>query len=94
MPLLAVDAQHQVDLYVLDAADVARALLPGVLVRRPPRATHAQEGGVRHRLRVRRDPVVLVRRQVHVLRLQAAQDRFDLLQRGLAGAVADEDLVG
>lgn len=91
VPLLVVDAHHQVDLDVLDAADVARAL-PGELRRRVPRLAHAEEGRVRHRLRVRRDAVVLVRRQVHVLGAEAPQHGLYLGERRVRGAVFDQDL--
>jgi len=90
VPLVAVDAQRHVDLDVLDPARVPRHLPRELPVVRP-RGAHAQEGGVRHRLRVRRDLVVPRRRQVHVLRLEAGEHGLDLRQRRLAGPVPDED---
>lgn len=76
VPLVTVDTQCHVDLDVLDAARPA-LLLPGELVVGSPGRAHAQEGGVRHRLGVSRDAVVLLGRQMHELGLEARQDVGD-----------------
>lgn len=89
MPFLAVDAQHEVDFDVFDAADVAahgpRELPVGV-----PRLAHGEESGVCDGLRVGRDAVVLSRGEVHEFGPEAAQHRLDLVQRGVGRAVLDE----
>jgi hypothetical protein len=90
MPFVRVDAQRDVDLDVLDAANVARRF-PGELVVGGPGGAHAEEGGVRHGLRVGRDAVVLLARQVHVLGAQAGQDVLDKGEVGVRGAVLDQD---
>jgi hypothetical protein len=76
VPLVRVDAEGDVDLDVLDAADVARRF-PGELVVGGPCGAHAEEGGVRHGLRVGGYAVVLLARQVYVLGLQAREDALD-----------------
>lgn len=91
VPVLRVDAQRQVDLCVLDPAHVPRPL-PRELLHRVPRLAHRQERHVRHRLRVRRDAVVLARRQVHVLGVEAPEDSLDPGERLVRRAVLDEDL--
>ena len=49
VPFVAVDTQRDVDLDVLDAADVTR-YLPGELPVGSPGSTHGQEGSVGHGL--------------------------------------------
>ena len=90
VPLVCVDAQRDVHLYVFNAANVA-GRFPGELVICGPRGAHAEEGGVRHGLRVGRDAVVLLAREVHVLGAQARQDVFDKGKVGVGRAVLDED---
>jgi hypothetical protein len=90
VPLLGVDAEHEVDLYVFDAADVARPL-PRELGGGVPGLAHGEEGGVGHGLGVGRDAVVLARAEVDVLGAEAAEDGFDFGEGGGRGAVLDED---
>lgn len=90
VPLVAVDAQRDVDLDVLDAADVPRRL-PGELVVRLPGRAHAQEGGMRDGLSVRRDDVVLLRAQIDHLGAEAGEDLLDGSDGvGRGGPVVDD----
>ncbi len=66
VPFVGVDAQGDVDLDVLDAADVAR-VFPRELLVRLPRGAHAEECGVRDGLRVCRDTVVLFAGEIDML---------------------------
>lgn len=88
VPFIRVDAQRDVHFDILDAADVARAV-PGELVVGEPGAAHAEEGSVRHGLRVGGDAVVLLRGQVDMLGAQAGHDGFNKGEVGVGGAVFD-----
>ena len=76
VPLVRVDAQRDIDLDVLDAADVT-ADFPGELVVGAPCGAHAQEGGVRDGLRVGGDLVVERGGEVDVLGAEAGEDVLD-----------------
>lgn len=91
VPPGAVDAHRQVDLDVLDPADVAGAF-PRELLHRVPGFPHREEGGVGHGLGVGGDAVVLERAEVDVLGVEAAEDRLDLAERGIGRSVFDENL--
>lgn len=91
VPFVRVDAQRDVDLHVLDAAHPARDL-PGELLVGVPGRPHAQEGGVRDRLRVGGDAVVQLAREVDILGVEAGQDVLDEPQAGVRRAVLDQDL--
>lgn len=68
VPFVGIDAQGDVNLDVLDAADVARRF-PWELVVGGPGGAHAEEGGVRDGLGVGGDAVVLFAGQVDMLGL-------------------------
>ena len=89
MPLLAVDAEHGVDLDVLDAADVA-AELPGELGVCVPGLAHAEEGGVGDGLGVGGDAVVLQGREVDEARAEAGEHRLDPAKGRVRGPVLDQ----
>ena len=79
VPFLAVDPQHDVNLDVLHAPHVPRQR-PGKLPVSMPRFPHGQKRRVGRRLRVSRDQVVVVRRQVDVFRAEAREDGLDFVQ--------------
>ena len=89
VPLLAVDAEHGVDLDVLDAADVA-AELPGELGVCVPGLAHAEEGGVGDGLGVGGDAVVLQGREVDEARAEAGEHRLDPAKGRVRGPVLDQ----
>lgn len=89
VPLVAVDAQRDVDLDILDPALPPRDF-PGELVVRVPGGAHAQERRVRDRLRVGRDAVVLGCAQVHKLGAEALEYRLDESEAGRGGPVIDQ----
>lgn len=90
VPLLGVDAQHNVDLDVLYAADVARHF-PGELGVCVPGFAHGEEGGVGDGLGVGGDAVVLEGREVDVLGAEDGEDGLDSCDGGGGRAVADDD---
>ena len=89
VPLLRVDAQHQVDFDVFDAAYVA-CPLPRELCIGVPCLAHAQERRVRDGLRVGRDTVVLLSRQVDMLGVETAEDRLNFVEGLIRGTVVDQ----
>lgn len=91
VPLLAVDSQHNVDLDVLDAANVA-GRLPRVLLHAVPGLAHGEKGRVSDGLRVGCDMVVLLGRQVDMSALKASQDSLNFLERLLRSTMLDQNL--
>lgn len=89
VPLVGVDAKRDVDLDVLDAANVARRL-PRELVVGGPRGAHAEEGRMGDGLRVGSDAVVLLAGKVDVLGLEAGENGLDEGEVGVRGAVLDQ----
>ena len=65
MPLVGVDPKRYINLYILNTSDVSGDL-PGKLLIRTPRRTHAQESSMRNRLSVGRDAVMLLRCEMNV----------------------------
>lgn len=90
VPLGRVDPDGQVDLDVLDAADVA-AHHPGELAVRVPGLAHRQEGGMGHSLRVRGDAVVLLGAEVDKVGLEAGEHGLDLADGRVRSAVLNDD---
>ena len=89
VPLLSVDAEHEVDLDVFDAADITGSL-PGELLGRVPGLAHAEESSVGDGLGIGRDAVVFLGAQVDNLGLEAGEYLFDLGERLVGGAMLDE----
>lgn len=90
MPFIAVDAQHEINLDVFDPADVAWDV-PGKLVIGLPCSTHAEEGGVRHGLRICCYTVMRICGDGDELGLKAGQDAFDQFDGFRGSAVSDND---
>ena len=90
VPLVRVYAQRNVDLDILDAADVA-VDLPRELVVGTPCGAHAQEGGVRDSLRVGGDAVMHRRCEVDVFGAEAREDLLYQLEALLGCTMIDED---
>jgi hypothetical protein len=91
VPFLGVDAQGEVDLDVLDAADVAGDF-PGKLLVRVPGFAHREESRVSHGLGVGGDAVVFTSGEVVVFGAEAGEDMLDFFKVLLGCAVFDEDL--
>lgn len=66
MPLLTVDAQHQIDLDILNPTHIT-GKFPGELSVRMPRLAHGEKGSVGDGLGISRDAIVLEGRQVDKL---------------------------
>lgn len=90
VPFLGVDAQHEVDLDILDPADVAGAF-PGELLVGVPCLAHGEEGGVGDGLGVGRDTVMFLGGEIDNFGVQAAEDGFHLGEGGVRGTVLDQD---
>ncbi len=90
VPFIRVDAQHKIDLHVLDPTDVARDL-PRELVVGLPGGAHGEECGVRDCLGVGGDAVVLFGGEVDKVGLEAGQDLLDESDSSVRGAVLDYD---
>lgn len=91
VPPSAVDAHRQVDLDILDSADVASAF-PRELLHRMPGFTHGEEGGMGDGLGVGGDAVVLECTEIDVFGVEAVENRFNFAERFVGCAVFDEDL--
>lgn len=90
MPLIAIDAQRDIDLDVLDAPQVPR-YLPGELGVGGPRGAHGEEGRVRHRLRVGCYAVVLFGGQDDGLGGEGGEDALHEGKAGRVAAVRNKD---
>lgn len=90
MPLIAIDAQGDIDLDVFDAPKVPR-YLPRELGVGGPGGAHGQEGRVRDRLRVGGDAVVLFGGQDDGLGGEGGEDALHEGKAGRVAAVRDED---
>lgn len=89
VPLLGVDAEHQVDLDVFDATDVTGSF-PGEMVRCVPGLAHAEESSVGDGLGIGRDTVMFLGTQVDNLRVEAGQYVLDLGERLVGSTMLDE----
>jgi hypothetical protein len=90
VPLVRVDAEGDVLLDVFDATDVA-ARFPWELVVGGPCGAHAEEGGMRDGLCVRRDAVVLLGGEVDVLRSKTGHDILDKREVVVGCTMLDQD---
>lgn len=89
VPLLGVDAEHEVDLDVFDAADITGSL-PGELLGCVPGLAHAEESSVGDGLGIGRDAVMFLGTQVDNLGVEAGEYMLDLGERFIGGAMLDE----
>lgn len=80
VPFVRVDAEHDVDLDILDTADVT-GNLPWELVVRGPGASHAEKGCMCNGLGVSSDSVVCLCAELDMLRIEA---RKNILNQGEA----------
>ena len=89
MPLLGIDAEHEIDLDVFDAANVAGSF-PGELLGCVPGLAHTEESSMGDGLGIGRDAVVFRGAQVDNLGVEAGEDMLDLCERLIGGAMLDE----
>lgn len=89
VPLLGIDAEHEVDLDVFDAADITGSL-PGELLGSMPGLAHAEKSGVGNGLGIGRDAVMFIGTQVDNLGVKAREYVLNLGERFVGGAMLDE----
>lgn len=91
MPLVGVDAQGNVHLYVLNTA-YPSCKLPWELLVGLPCGSHTQEGCVSDSLGICGNAVVIFASEVDMRGSEAGEDLFDKLKAFVRGSMLDDDL--